>query len=238
MCGRVCWLQERWYKKALGGRVGNRVNIMVESDKWLSHKPVFKGDVQPSLRVAELIDKHSWQWDRNKVAGMFATKTCDEIMAIPLSRDRQRDTLIWKENRKHEFSVKSAYRVALRLKQGVEAEHSRAGEEGKPWKMIWDLKVPPKIRNFMWRAVSNILPTRDNLYWRRVAMESTCEFHRQHPETEAHVLWECLFARNVWALAKGIVQKCSNNAQDFFQLFKLKQEKLSREELEQWCTTT
>ena len=41
-------------------RVGNGVNIMVESDKWLSHKPVFKGDVQPSVRVAELIDKHSW----------------------------------------------------------------------------------------------------------------------------------------------------------------------------------
>jgi len=176
-------------------RVGNGVNIMAESDKWLSHKPVFKGEVQPSLKVAELIDKRSWQWNRNKVAGMFATKIYDEIMAIPLSRDRMRDTLIWKENRKHEFSVKSAYQVAIRLKQGVEAEHSRAGEEGKLWKLIWELNVPPKIRNFMWRAVSNILPTRDNMYRRRVVVESTYEFCHQHPETEAHLLWECPFAR-------------------------------------------
>ena len=41
------------------------------------------------------------------------------------------------------------------------------------WKMIWDLNVPPKIRNFMWRAVSNIMPMQDNLYRRRVAVEST-----------------------------------------------------------------
>lgn len=52
-------------------------------------------------------------------------------MAILLSGDRQRDTLIWKENRKHEFTVKSAYQVALQLNQRVEAEHSRVGEEGE-----------------------------------------------------------------------------------------------------------
>ena len=120
----------------------------------------------------------------------------------------------------------------------MEAEHSRAGEEGKLWKLIWELNVPPKIRNFMWRAVSNILPTRDNLYRRRVAVESTCEFCHQHLETEAHLLWECPFARNVWSLAGGRVQKCSNNARDFFQLFKLMQKKLTQEEMEQWCTTT
>ena len=70
--------------------------------------------------ISGIFDREGvWQ----ETNGMFATKTSDEIMAIPLSRDRQRDTLIWKENRKHEFSVKSAYQVALRLKQGVEVEH-------------------------------------------------------------------------------------------------------------------
>ena len=104
-------------------RVGNGVHIMAKSENWLSHKPVFNGDESPSLQVADLIDSHAWQWDRNKVADIFTPKTCDEIMAIPLSRDQQRDTLIWKENRKHKFTVKSAYQIALRLNQRVEAEH-------------------------------------------------------------------------------------------------------------------
>ena len=40
----------------------------------------------------------TWQWDRTKIVEIFAPRTCDEILAIPLSRDRNRDTLIWKEN--------------------------------------------------------------------------------------------------------------------------------------------
>ena len=77
------------------------------------------------------------------------------------------------------------------------------------WKMIWDLNVPPKIRNFMWRAVSNILPMQDNLYRRKVAVESTYEFCRQHPETKAHLLWECSQGRSQEFLFGGA--KCDTN---------------------------
>ena len=53
--------------------------------------------------------------------------------------------------------------MALRLRQKVDAEHSRAQEDGRRWKVIWKMNVPPKIKTFIWRACSNILPTRDNL---------------------------------------------------------------------------
>ncbi|XP_019184158.1 PREDICTED: uncharacterized protein LOC109179042 [Ipomoea nil] len=33
---------------------------------------------------------------------------------------------------------------------------------------LWNLKIPPNWKNFMWRALSNILPTPDNLVKRRV----------------------------------------------------------------------
>ena len=48
-------------------------------------------------------------------------------------------------------------------------------------------------------------------------------------------IWECPFARNVWALVKGKVQKCSNEIQDFFHLFGMLVEKLTRKELEPWA---
>ena len=44
-------------------------------------------------------------------------------------------------------------------------------------------------------------------------------------------------ARNVWVLFKGTIQKCSNEAGDFFLLFKMLQQKLCSPKLEKWAIT-
>ena len=43
-------------------------------------------------------------------------------------------------------------------------------------------------------------------------------------------------ARNVWALCKGKIQKCSNDAQDFFALFWMQADGLTKMELDRWAT--
>ena len=101
-----------------------------------------------------------------------------------------------------------------------------------------ETQCPTKGPNFMWRACADILPTRDNLCRRRVDVDRNCEFCRQRPETGAHLLWECPFTRNSWSLSSGKVQKCRNDVWDFFQLFRVLEEKLTMKELEQWATTT
>ena len=65
------------------------------------------------------------------IVEIFAPRNYEEILAIPLSRERTQDALIWKENRKHEFSVKSAYHVALWLNKQEVTEHSQAGADGE-----------------------------------------------------------------------------------------------------------
>ena len=57
------------------------------------------------------------------------------------------------------------------------------------------------------------------------------------PETESagHLLWECPLARNVWALCQGKIQKCSNDAQDFFALFRMQVDQLTKM-LDKWAT--
>ena len=91
-----------------------------------------------------------------------------EIMAIPLPRTATRDTLVWKENQYKTFTVKSAYQVALRMKEQAQVEHSTAASDRRIWNKIWVLNVLPKVRTFLWRACSNILPTRGNLHKRKL----------------------------------------------------------------------
>uniref|UniRef100_A0A7N2N7R0 Uncharacterized protein n=1 Tax=Quercus lobata TaxID=97700 RepID=A0A7N2N7R0_QUELO len=74
------------------------------------------------------------QWDREKTFDLFVYQTRKEILAIPLSMTASQDKLIWKENSAKLFTVKSAYQVALKLKEKKLAEHSRAVTDRALWK--------------------------------------------------------------------------------------------------------
>ena len=156
---------------------------------------------------------------------------------MPLNNLNSHDVLVWKENKVNKFLVRTAYRIALCLKNPSYAEHSSVQRHGTTWGKIWWLNVPPNVWTFLWRACSNCLPTRDNLCKRRVKVTARCEICQQHRETVSHVLWECAFKRNVWSLSNGRTQKCRNDATDFFLLFEQMRMKLDQPELERWETT-
>ena len=131
--------------------------------------------------------------------------------------------------------VRTAYHIALRMNRTGIGEHSRV-QEGKPvWNQLWKLSVPPKVRNFVWRASSDILPTRANLAHRRVPIDPKCAVCGSSDETVLHILWQCPLAWNVWALVKGKLQKCDSSARTFFNLAQTLKERLSHKEFELWA---
>ena len=185
---------------------------------WLPHSLVFLTTPSQDMKVIDLIDKDTWQWDRGKLFAMFDRRTCEYILALPLTRQNSQDKLIWKENRSQRYTDRSPYQVALRLKYPQQAEHSLVQAHGSTWRKIWKLNVPPKVRTFLWRAYSGCLPIRENLHKKRIRVEQRCELCHHHTETIGHVLWECPLARNVWALFRGTIQKCRKEVDDFFSL--------------------
>ena len=99
-----------------------------------------------------------------------------------------------------------------------------AGGDRPIWKKLRAFNVPPKVRNFVWRACSSILPTRDNLSKKKLNVDPCCVIFYQQFEMTGHLLWECPLARNFWVLF-------SNHAQYFFLLFKQMIEKLDLKDL-------
>ena len=124
--------------------------------------------------VKDLIDGHTKQMDREKIFDLFAHRTRMEILATALPQDGSQDTLIWKETKSWAFSVKSVYKLAIRIRDTFRGEHSAARRDGSVWRKLWQLNVPPKVRMFLWKACSNILPTRENLNRRRVQVDPMC----------------------------------------------------------------
>ncbi|KAK9993659.1 hypothetical protein SO802_023362 [Lithocarpus litseifolius] len=128
----------------------------------------------------------------------------ESILSIALSPTLPEDHLIWALTPSGKFTVKSAYRVALQDRIGhVSKESSNATCMKEFWRFIWCLQIPNKIRNFMWRACRNILPTKANLFHKWIAQDSTCEVCGNSEETTGHLLWHCHRARRCgmrWAL--------------------------------------
>ena len=66
-------------------RVGDGQNIGVLSHKWLQNKPVFLNEPDDQMRVSDLINHDTRQWDRGKLVATFTQSTCAEILALPLN---------------------------------------------------------------------------------------------------------------------------------------------------------
>ena len=117
-------------------KIGDGRAIRVLSHKWLHNGPVFLHEPDEQMRVSDLINHHTRQWDRGKLVATFTQSTCAQILALPLNHLNSQDTLTWTKNKTQKFSVKSAYQVALKLKSAGWAEHSSAREHGTTWGRI------------------------------------------------------------------------------------------------------
>ena len=69
----------------------------------------------------------------------------------------------------------------------------------KVWKVIWQLQVPPKVKNFIWQACCNALPTKQALMRRKIVADPICERCKLDVEETEHALWSCPKLDVVWA---------------------------------------
>ena len=85
--------------------------------------------------------------------------------------------------------------------KGIEGTRVLGSTQSNPfniWKIIWKLKVPNKIRFFMWRVLSNALPTFDALKKRKCMDNDICSICKNSSESISHVFINCGWAQRVW----------------------------------------
>ncbi|GMY33812.1 putative ribonuclease h protein [Fagus crenata] len=93
-----------------------------------------------------------------------------------LKMEASPDKLIWAASTSGKYCVKSAYYL---LKDHYE-EKSNCGEASNGemmkvlWSRVWSLHIPPKVKNFIWRACLNILPTKINLKKKKITTDWFC----------------------------------------------------------------
>ena len=150
--------------------------------------------------VAELIHPVSSWWDSRIIDSNFLPFEAQRIKAIPISSVTLEDILLWLMSSNGTYSVKTRYKAPCEESLEGSASGSGSGVGSSHWSGVWKLKVPGKIKHFLWRACSDSLPTKLNLWRRKITACPKCEACNSNPENTIHALWDCEDIRAVWEL--------------------------------------
>ncbi|XP_042942932.1 uncharacterized protein LOC122277120 [Carya illinoinensis] len=76
-----------------------------------------------------------------------------------------------------------------------------------------------KVKFFIWKAISNLLPTKENLYNKKISENPLCPVFNNIDEAVLHGLWECLAVRDVWGERDTPVSKWGKSFDNFVDLW-------------------
>ncbi|KAF7842964.1 ribonuclease H [Senna tora] len=157
-------------------------------DSPLSGSSLVEIDEEASqLTVAEFCGPDG-TWDIGRLSTLLPDGEVRWLLSeVPPSGGRGADRICWSGSTNGCFSVKDAYRgLTCSVNTG-----------GGPWKRIWRIDVPERIRLFVWQVVHNKLLTRSYCSkWN--GGSSSCHACQGVAEDCLHVLRDCRHAMALW----------------------------------------
>ncbi|KAK8556925.1 hypothetical protein V6N12_003314 [Hibiscus sabdariffa] len=139
--------------------------------------------------LANLLDAHG-NWDTHKLSALFDIAVIPHVLSIqcpdPLDVP---DMPTWRLNVSQTFDIKSAYTSLM---------GNLWDTESQIWKMIWSLRVPQRLRIFLWLTLKGRLMTNAERFRRSLCSHTICPCCQSTDESVLHVLRDCSHALEVW----------------------------------------
>ena len=200
--------------------IGNGESVLIWQDKWIPKPDTYKitTPINPLFsneKVSTLIDTEQAVWKSDRINSIFLPHDAESILSIPLSATSPVDHRVWSPTANGLFSVRSAYWICHKKLAKLDVgECSNSTKMISLWKLVWQLRCPNKIKNFIWRACKDILPTKTKLRDRKIPLDVACDICGE-AETAGHVLWGCELAAAVWQMANFKAPGLTTNSPNF-----------------------
>lgn len=135
-------------------------------------------------RVADLFDAQNSRWKENILEELRDGQCVEDVRKLDLPSCTLEDKLCWIGNKSGKFTVKSCYWDTATVEGECEV-----------WNHIWKASLHERI--FLWRVVSDILPTNKLLFDRIGGGEAMCTLCGEAPESLGHLFLECNVSRAI-----------------------------------------
>jgi hypothetical protein len=191
---------------------------------WLPRKGMMRPITflvpNPPRFLSQLITTARATWDEPLVQSVFLPIDAEAVLSIPLCTRNISDFWAWSGDKRAFFSVKSAYRMIMNTKltgdNWIDEVEGTSGSEheGNAWSTLWKVKLPSKIKLFLWRLARSSIPTADVLEHRHMIDSAACMICGAL-DSWRHTMIDCTMARCIWALAdENLVQEMGQYAND------------------------
>jgi hypothetical protein len=123
------------------------------------------------------------------------------VLKIPLSLRTHDDHFLWHFDKKGYYSVKSGYhtyRSCTLSRTGAASSEGQRWTSGNLWNIIWQARIPPKVRSFVWCLLKGILLTKLALVKNLWLPDISCVFCNDHEESNSHLFMSCPTLRIFW----------------------------------------
>ncbi|CAL5371541.1 unnamed protein product [Camellia sinensis] len=136
--------------------------------------------------VDSLVDING-EWNLTHIYNTFPMPLISEILKIqPPRNNGGRDKPRWRKSPDGDFSTSSAYDLIM---QSQSLENN--------WVWLWKLKIPPKIKSFLWLILIGKLMTNRIRHTRGYSDNPNCPSCETVEDLD-HLLQLCPYATNIW----------------------------------------
>ncbi|KAL5566894.1 hypothetical protein UlMin_030058 [Ulmus minor] len=198
----LVWRSLVWGREIIenGSRwmVGSGRNIDIFKDRWLPEPSNFKVTTPPILpgifKVA-MLRLDNGDWNKALIEYLFNDDDANAILSLPIGSFDHDDVLFWHFTKDGDYTVKSGYKVALESRGLIEP--SKSGPMQQWWKILWGLKLPPKVKTFCWKLCKGWLPTSLALSWQCMKIDKICFRCKSYTKAIFHALWKCTLVKDI-----------------------------------------
>ncbi|CAJ2660552.1 unnamed protein product [Trifolium pratense] len=181
-------------------RIGSGKDIPLLNENWLYDASAVSLQqtnvlLDARLTVADIIIHDEKCWNMPLITSIFEPNCVTKILDTPLYKSVVDDMRIWRVEKNGMYSVRSAYRLCVQ--ELLDTSHLKVNGA---WVLLWKIKVPPRVKNLLWRICRRCIPTRVNLRSRGVNCIDTCPLCNEHEEDSYHIFFDCPSSRNVWSM--------------------------------------